>query len=357
MRYPKPAQALLLAVALIGAFSSACSSPSRGESIPAIPPGGTVIRGAGATFPSLLYKKWFAEYQNADPATVVSYDAVGSGEGVQRFIAGKIDFGASDAAMTDQQIAEVPKGVIMLPATAASVVLAYNLPDFQGELRLSRKAYTGIFLGDITNWNDPAIAASNPGVRLPKLTIAVVVRHDGSGTTFAFTKHLDAISETWRARYGAATLVGWPSHAMQASGNENVAGRIQQSVGSIGYVGYEFAQRLGLRMARLENKEGNFVRPDGNSARAALAAVDLPENLRVFAPDPSGRDAYPIVTFSWILLYRHYDDPSKAKAVHDLLRWCLRDGQQFAPALGYIQLSQNVTSRALSALDVLAPAP
>src|SRR5262249_1907325 len=189
----------------------------------------------------------------------------------------------------------------------------------------------------------------NPGVTRPKLTIVTVVRQDASGTTFAFTKHLDAINESWRSQYGAANLVDWPGNAMRAEGNEGVAGRIQHAEGSIGYVGYEFAHRLGLRMALVENKSGSFVKPSAESCAAALASADMPENLRVYVPDPTGPDVYPIVTFSWILLYKKYES-AKASALHDLFAWCLRDGQQSAPELGYVPLPAPVVSKALTAL-------
>jgi len=327
------------------------------------PPGSVVLRGAGATLPSLLYKKWFTEYHAAHPDVAVAYDAVGSGEGIRRFIDNgvknedQVDFGASDAAMTDEQMGQVKKGAVLLPMTAGSVVLAYNIPGFAGELRLSRKACAGIFLGEITNWNDPAIAESNPGVKFPKLTIVTVARQDASGTTFAFTKHLDAISPEWSSRYGAATLIDWPGNTMRASGNENVAGRIQHSEGSIGYVGYEFAYRLGLKMALLENREGNYVSPSDQAGMAALSSVDLPANLRFFIADPVGKNAYPIVTFSWILLYQHYDKPEKAKAIRDLFQWCLKDGQSDAAGLGYIPLSPNVVAKSQAALAQVGPGP
>jgi phosphate transport system substrate-binding protein len=282
---------------------------------------------------------------------------VGSGEGIRRFL-GKnvkpeelVDFGASDAAMRDEEIAQSPKGVLLLPMTAGAVVLAYNLPDFEGDLRLSRKALVGIFLGEIKNWNDRQIAEANPGRKLPKLTIATVVRQDGSGTTYAFTKHLDAISDRWRSEYGPATLVNWPGNAMRASGNEGVSGRINQSIGSIGYVSYEFARKLKLKIAALENRSGHFVMPTGQSSEAALASAELPDNLRVFVPDPPGTEAYPIVTFSWILLYRTYDDAKKATAVRELFRWCLSDGQNYASQLGYVKLPASITARSLTALD------
>jgi phosphate transport system substrate-binding protein len=316
-----------------------------------------VLRGAGATFPSPLYEQWFATYHAAHPSLAIEYEAVGSGEGVRRFIgenvteAERLDFGASDAAMTDQEIARTRDGAVMVPVTAGSVVLAYNLAEAGGRLRLSREALAGIFLGDIRSWNDPRIAMANPGLKLPKLTIAPVVRQDSSGTTFAFTKHLDAISEQWRNRFGAATVVNWPGAAMRAKGNEGVAAHIQHAIGSVGYVGYEFARKLSLSMAAIENREGHFVEPAGMSGTAAFAGAQMPDNLRLFVADPSGQEAYPIVTFSWILLYKTYSQPEKADALRGLFRWALTEGQSNASGLGYIPLPPSVTSRALAALD------
>jgi len=264
-----------------------------------------------------------------------------------------VEFGASDAAMKDEEMAMVSNGVLLLPLTAGSVVLAYHLPDLEGDLKLSRQAYAGIFLGEITKWNDPRIVRTNPGLKLPNLSIATVVRQDGSGTTFAFTKHLDAVNEKWRARFGPTTLVNWPGNAMRAKGNEGVATRIQQSVGSIGYVSLEFARKLGLKLALLENKEGYFVKPTSEAATAALAGVNLPENLRLFIPDPSGAESYPIVTYSWVLLYKTYSDPQKAKALQDLFRWCLLEGQKDSSSLGYVPLPSNVTQKALKVLDTI----
>jgi phosphate transport system substrate-binding protein len=330
------------------------------ESKPVVPAGGVLLQGAGATFPALLYQQWFHQYEVAHPDRVIAYAAVGSGEGVRRFIGQnvkdeeQVDFGASDAAMSDDEIARVQAGALLVPVTAGTVAVAYNLPDVSGDLRLSRQAYAGIFLGEIKNWNDPRITQTNPGVTLPNLTIVTVVRLDSSGTTFAFAKHLDGVNETWRSRYGAATLVDWPGNAMRATGNEGVAGRITQSIGSIGYVGYEFARRAGLRMALLENRAGAFVAPSQKSAEAALAAVtdvQLPENMRVYIPDPAGRGSYPIVTLTWILLRRTYADPRTAADLREMFRWCLTDGQQYAAGLGYIPLPPDIVSRSLATLD------
>jgi phosphate transport system substrate-binding protein len=336
--------------------------PSRepaGRAKPEVPPGGVLIEGAGATFPSALYETWFQKYQAARPARVIAYDAVGSGEGIRRFIGEnvkdeeRVDFGASDAAMRDDEIARVAAGVVLVPMTGGSVAVAYNLPDLPSDLRLSREALAGIFLGQIRSWNDPRIARGNPGVKLPALTIATVVRQDGSGTTFAFTKHLDASSDVWRSQYGAATSINWPGNSMRATGNEGVAGRIKHAVGSIGYVGYEFARKADLRVAHLENQTGKFVAPTEASSASALADVQLPDNLRVYVPDPSAPDAYPIVTLTWILLYKHYADPQKRRELHDLFRWCLTDGQQYASSLGYTPLPPAIVTRSLAALDTV----
>jgi phosphate transport system substrate-binding protein len=322
-----------------------------------VPPGAVLLKGAGATFPSPLYKNWFATYQQKHPDTFISYDGVGSGEGVRRFTnvnvapEEQVDFGASDAAMTDEQIARVSKGALLIPMTAGTVTVAYNLPDFDSDLKLSRTALAGIFSGEIRSWNDPRIAKSNPGVQLPKLTIVTVVRQDASGTTFAFTKHLDAISELWRSKYGPATLVNWPGNTIRAKGNEGVAGALQHAEGSIGYVGYEFARRLALKTALLENKAGRFVAPSPESASAALRGVQIPENLRIFVPDPDGPDSYPIVTMSWILAYKNYSDPKKSGILRGFFTWCLNDGQNDALALGYVPLPQTVASKSLGAVQ------
>ncbi len=289
------------------------------------------------------------------------YEPVGSSAGVQRFIGAgveeekRVDFGASDAAMSDAEIAQVQSGVRLIPLCAGGVALAYNLPGLDGKLRLSRAAYTGIFLGRIKNWNDPVIRECNPGLKLPKLTIAAVARSDSSGTTFAFTKHLDAVSPEWRQRYGAQSAVDWPGGPMRAKGNEGVATLIEHSVGSIGYVSLGFARKLGIEAAALENKAGNYILPSFESATAAMAAAELPDNLRVFLPDPEDTDSYPIVTLSWVLLYRNYADPKKAEAIRDLFRWCMYEGQRFSGNLGYIPLPPKIVAKAAAALATDRP--
>jgi len=310
------------------------------------------LHGAGATFPAPLYAKWIEAYAKEHPDVTISYDAVGSGDGIKMFIDETVDFGASDAAMTDEEIAQVERGVQLIPMTAGSIVLAYNI-DGVADLKLSRDVIADIFLGKITNWSDPRIQEINPGQTLPRATISVVVRKDASGTTYAFTNHLSAISTDWKEGPGTGKLVGWPGGAMQARGNEGVAGRIARSVNSIGYVEFGTAQRAGLAMAWLENKAGHYVQPDDTTGRKTLAAITLPDDpadLRVFMPDPDGEQSYPIVTMSWLLLYRDYDDAEKAEQLRDWIEWCLDQGQGFSSELGYIPLPANIVSASKWAL-------
>lgn len=351
---------LLILTALVLALAGPSLS-AQGQSTPEAPPGALLIKGAGATFPSLLYKEWFQQYHKLRPNVVVHYDSVGSGAGIERFIgvgveeAKLVDFGASDAAMSDEEIAKVQRGVRLIPMTAGGVALAYNLPGIKSKLRLSREAYAGIFLGKIRNWNDPVIRQCNPGLQLPKLTIAAVARSDSSGTTYAFTKHLDAVSPEWSCRYGAQKVVDWPGGPMRARGNEGVATLIKHSEGSIGYVELGFAQKLGLEAAALENKAGNYIVPSFESAMTAMAAAELPDNLRLFLPDPEGAQSYPIVTLTWVLLYRDYADSKKAQVIRDLFQWCLDQGQRFSGDLGYIPLPPKIVAQASTALATLSP--
>lgn len=312
----------------------------------------TQLQGAGATFPAPLYKKWREEYEKQHPGVKLNYDAVGSGEGTKRFLAGAVDFGASDAALKDEDMAAVQRGAQLVPVTAGSIVLAYNLDGLGGALKLKRDVYVDIFQGKITRWDDPRIQESNPGLHFPNEEIVRVVRLDSSGTTFAFTNHLSAISEDWRDRGpGAGSAIKWPGNVMQVNGNEGVAGRIKISKNAIGYVEYGFAARTGLATAWLENKEGQFIRPHGGSGLATLLNAEMPENLRIFFPDPAGKESYPIVTYSWLLLYKKYDDPQKAAALKEYVNWCLTEGQEYNESLGYLRLPPHVVTLATGAVD------
>ncbi|WP_348757890.1 phosphate ABC transporter substrate-binding protein PstS [Candidatus Methylocalor cossyra] len=312
------------------------------------------LRGAGATFPAPLYKKWIEVYGKQNPRVAITYEAVGSGEGIRRFLAEQVDFAGSDAALSDEQIAQVARGVRMIPVTAGLVVLAYNLPGLTGPLKLSREAYVDILAGRIRRWNDPRIQATNPHLTLPNLGITLVARLDSSGTTFALTNHLSAVSAEWRDRGpGAAKVVDWPGNAMRVPYNEGVASRIKLSEGSIGYVEYGFAKRLGLPMAWLQNKAGQFVEPNDDSGQEALSShpAPWPENLRLFIPDPGGAGSYPIVTFTWLLLYGHYPDPERAAQLKRFVAWGLDSGQTYGRELGYIPLAPELAAQCRAALE------
>ena len=311
-----------------------------------------VIQGAGATFPAPLYKKWIGVFTAQNPDVAVEYKEVGSGEGVQRFLAQTVDFGASDAAMTDEQMAKVANGARLVPATAGMVVLAYNLTGLDG-LKLSREVYADIFLRRIVKWNDPRIQAVNRDLKLPDRSIVIAARQDRSGTTFALANHLSAISPDWQRASGVGYTVDWSGRAMLARGNESVAGLVKSSPGAIGYMEYGFAERLRLPMARLQNKSGKYVAPSDRSGQAALASSisQMPDNLRLYLPDPQGDDSYPIVSLTWLLLYERYPDQQKSAALKRFVTWGLSSGQSYGPELGYITLPADVASRSRAALE------
>lgn len=313
--------------------------------------------GTGATFPAPLYQRWFQDFNGKYPKVQINYQPQGSGAGVEQFTKGTVDFGASDTAMKDDELKKVPDdkgGVLLLPMTAGSIVLAYNLPDVQGELKLPRQVYTDIFLGKIKKWNDPAIAKPNPGVKLPDQNITIVHRSDGSGTTGVFTKHLSAISSEWKSKVGDGKTVQWPT-GVGAKGNEGITAQIQQTPGAIGYVEYGYAKNNNLKMASLENKKGKFLAPSDQSAAKTLEAVQLPEDLRAFITDPEGEDAYPIATLTWMIVHKKYPDADKAKAVEAMIEYGLTEGQKAAPELGYVPLPKSVVEKVASAADQISP--
>ena len=313
----------------------------------------TTLQGTGATFPAPLYQKWFTEYNKAHPDVQINYQALGSGAGIKQFQQHLVDFGASDAAMTDAEIAAVPEGVVLLPMTAGAIVLAYNLPDGPSELKLSREAYVGIFLGKITQWNDPAIAKANPGVTLPATKIQPVVRSDGSGTTFVFTSHLSAISDAWKSGPGAGKSVNFPA-AVAGKGNAGVTALIKETPGAIGYVEYGYAVQTKMPMAVLENKSGKYVKADLTTGKDALASVQLPADLRAWITDPAAPEAYPIVTYTWLLCYKKYKDPNTAATLKSVIQYGLTQGQSFSVDLGYIPLPANVVDAVSKALEQIS---
>ena len=342
------------AATLAGAFflaAFAALGPAQTQPQPKAQP--IELRGAGSTLAAPLYNKWNDAFQRAHPNVALHYDAVGSGEGVKRFLAGAIDFGGSDEPLDLPQKAKVERGVIQTPATAGLIVLAYNLPEAKGELKLPQDVYVDIFLGRIRSWNDPRIKAANPGLSLPAKDIAIIGRQDSSGTTFAFTSHLAAISKTWKEHGpGVGKIVAWPQETMIARGNEGVASRIKISDGSIGYVEYGFARRLDLKVATLENKAGRFVAPTTESGMAAFAntAGEGIDGLEAATFNPPGAEAYPIATYSWLLLYRHYP-AGLGDALKSYAFYALDQGQAEALALGYIPLPKPVVELAKAAVE------
>jgi phosphate transport system substrate-binding protein len=333
---------------LIAVLLSTCASCSSSSSVGASGGQEVKLQGAGASFPAPLYSKWFKTYNAAHPDVQIDYQSVGSGSGVKAMIDKTVDFGASDAAMTPEEIAKVDVGVQLLPMTAGSIVLCYNLPDVKG-LKLSREAYAGIFLGKITKWNDPAIAAANPDAKLPDTNVNVVVRADSSGTTYVFTKHLSSISADFGKSPGTNKMPNWPV-GTKSKGNEGVSAAISTTPGAIGYVEYGYAQGAKLVMAKLENKAGKFVEPTITSAQATLASVKMPEDLIAWMSDPAGDASYPIVTYTWVMCYKKYADADKAKALKDVLTYCLTEGQKSSEELGYIPLPSSVVELDKAAL-------
>jgi len=313
------------------------------------------LQGAGASFPAPLYMKWFKAYSSSHPNVEVDYQSVGSGSGVKSVMDKTVDFGASDAAMKPEDIAKVDVGVQLLPMTAGAIVLTYNLKGVP-ELKLSRKAYSGIFLGTVKKWNDPLIAKANPGVSLPDSAINVIVRADSSGTTYVFTKHLSAISPEFAKSPGVNTMPNW-AVGTRSKGNEGVTAAVMTTPGAIGYIEYGYAKSQKLPMAILENKSGAYVAASTASGQAALASAQIPDDLIVWASDPDAKEAYPIVTYTWLLCYRQYQDKKKFEALQDLLKYCLSDGQKDSETLGYIPLPPAVAGRVSSAVANIKLAP
>lgn len=312
----------------------------------------TAINGSGATFPAPLYMRWASDYKKADPSVTVNYQGIGSGAGVTQFTQGITDFGASDVAMKDEEISKVKHNVVMIPATAGSIVLAYNIPGVQSGLKLTRAAYIGILVGGIKVWNAPEIAKANPGVNLPNLPITVVTRSDASGTTAVFTGHCAEVSSEFKDVVGSAKSVTWPV-GVAGKGNDGVTALIKSTPGAIGYVEYGFAANNKLSMAQLQNKAGNYIAPSVESAATTLASVKLPGDLRAFILDPKGANDYPIVTFTWLLVKKTYTDAAKAAAVKAFVTYGLTKGQAIAPQLGYVTLPAEVVTKAQAALETV----
>ena len=307
------------------------------------------LNGAGATFPAPLYERYAREVKKKHPDLKVNYQAIGSGGGIRQTINGTVDFGASDAAMKDDEIAKVKNGVILVPTAGGAVSVVYNLPGVN-KLRLSRKTLPAIFSGKITNWNDAQIKADNPGVNLPNQPIKFVVRADGSGTTFIFTNHLSTIDPYFKGRIGANTAPKWTlPNALRGKGNPGVAALVARTPGAIGYVEYDYATKNKLKSAEVQNKKGEFVAPSLAGANAALSTVKFPDNYRVFVGDPG--QGYPIVGLTWMMVYKKYPTPAKADAVKKWINWVLKDGQQYNDDLNYTKIPGDVVNRVLQTVN------
>ncbi len=314
----------------------------------------TKLNGAGATFPYPIYSKWFNEYHNQHPDIEINYQSIGSGGGIRQVTAGTVDFGASDGPMTDDQLAAAKFKIIHLPTVLGSVVPAYNIPGFKEELKFTPEIIAGIYLGKITSWNDSAIAKANPGVSLPSQTIIVVHRSDGSGTTYIFTDYLSKVSSEWKTQVGKGTSVSWPAGELGAKGNEGVAGMIRQMDGAFGYVELIYALQNNITYGSVKNAAGNFVKASLDSTTAAAASMKtMPADFRVSITNAPGKDAYPISSFTWLLVPADWKDKNKEKVFVDFLNWMLDQGQNLTSQLNYAPLPDAVKQKEREAIKTI----
>jgi len=319
------AMALALAAAMIGSASAE-----------------TNLNGAGATFPNPIYQKWFSEYHNAHKDVQINYQSIGSGGGIQQLTSGTVDFGASDGPMTDEQLSKVSGKVFHIPTVLGAVVPTYNINGVSGELKFTGDLLADIYLGNIKNWNDPRLAKANPGVKFPDEEIVVVHRSDGSGTTYIFTDYLSKVGSAWKDKVGKGTSVNWPA-GLGGKGNEGVSGMVKQTEGSIGYVELIYAVSNKMPYGSVQNAAGSFVKASLESVTAAAASVkDMPDDFRVSITNAPGKDAYPISSFTWLLVPAEWADAAKQKAFVDFLTWMVDEGQTMTSALQYAPLPKNV---------------
>ncbi len=310
-----------------------------------------LINGAGATFPYPIYSKWFDEYHKKFGNIQINYQSIGSGGGIRQVLAGTVDFGATDGPMTDEQLGQAKTKILHFPTVLGAVVPTYNIPGVTAELNFTQEALAGIFLGRITKWNDPAIAGPNRGVNLPANDIVVVHRSDGSGTTYVWTDYLAKVSGEWKDKVGKNTSVNWPA-GLGGKGNEGVAGLVKQTPNSIGYVELIYAVQNNMPYGRVRNSSGKFIKAELSSvtAAAAGAAKNMPEDFRVSITDAPGATAYPISSFTWLLIPAQISDASKRDALKGFVRWMLSDGQNYAEGLHYAKLPKEVVQQEMKAL-------
>ena len=300
------------------------------------------LNGAGATFPYPIYSKWFSEFHKANPNIQINYQSIGSGGGIRQLTEGTVDFGASDGPMTDEQLAEAKVKILHVPTVLGSVVPAYNIAGVTQELKFTPDVLAGIFLGKIKTWNDPAIAKANPGVKFPNQQIVVAHRSDGSGTTYVFTDYLSKVSPEWQKEVGKGTSVKWPT-GIGGKGNEGVAGTIRQIQGAIGYVELIYAVQNNIPFGTVQNAAGVFVKASLESTTAAAASAKMPADFRVSITNAPGKSAYPISSFTWLLVPMQSKDPAKGKIIKDFLSWMLDKGEPMTAQLTYAPLPTAVS--------------
>lgn len=347
------AKRIIVGLSALALAACAGDKGKAGDTTGAAAGSGSVdLTGAGATFPNPIYQKWSSEYA-AKKGVKVNYQSIGSGGGIRQIREQTVDFGATDGPMSDEEMSTAKGGAIMhFPTVLGAVVLGYNVPEISQKLKLSGDVIADIYLGKIKKWNDPRIATLNAGVALPAADILVVHRSDGSGTTYVFTDYLAAVSAEWKRVVGRAKEVKWPT-GIGAKGNEGVAGQVKQTPGAIGYMELAYAKQNNLAHAAVKNASGNFVEASIPSISAAAASASLPPNTdyRVSIVNAAGADAYPITSFTWLLIYRNQTDASKAQKLKDYLRWIYTEGEAFAGALDYGPLPGNLTERLTARVD------
>src|SRR5438270_8241115 len=312
----------------------------------------TQLNGAGATFPNPIYSKWFSEYHKQHPDVQINYQPIGSGGGIRQVIAGTVDFGASDVGMTDAQMKQSKVPIQLIPTVMGSVVPAYNIPGVTAELKFTPEVLANIFLGKISTWNDPAIQKINPDVKLPNQTINVVHRSDGSGTTGVFTDYLSKISPEWKNSVGSSVSVKWPV-GIGGKGNEGVAGTIRAVDGTIGYVELIYALQNKITYGAVKNSSGAFVKADLNNTSEAARGVKIPDDYRVSITNSPNKDAYPIATFTWLLIPKKSQDPNKGKVIKDFLSWMIDDGEKMVESLSYAPLPPELQGRVKNTIQNL----
>jgi phosphate transport system substrate-binding protein len=314
------------------------------------------ITGAGASFPYPMYSKWFDEYHKKDTNIEINYQSIGSGGGIKQVTEGTVDFGASDGPMNDDQLKAFQDkhgfAILHFPTVLGAVVPTYNIPGVTGDLNFTPEALAGIFLGKITKWNDPAIAGANKGVNLPGNDIVVVHRSDGSGTSYIWTDYLSKVSEEWKSKVGKGSSVNWPV-GLGGKGNEGVAGLVKQTSNGFGYVELIYAIQNKMPYGTVKNSSGTFIKADlaGVTAAAAGAAKSMPDDFRVSITDAPGKTAYPISSFTWLLIPAKFSDGAKRDAIKGFVKWMLADGQNYAEALSYAKLPKEVVAKESKALD------